>query len=156
MDALHNVEEYRPEAQRPRFLAEALHTNRSVQRKEERLWEQWGTTRPPLREQYDSWHARGPGVGPYYALRTVAKLAIWPPLLFDIRVIDAGFLLYYMLHARFVHDAICTIFAAWNKQFETLATTCCCGKNTALCMPRVVVYYTLRDEQDKSGTCKRA
>ena len=114
-------------------------------------------TRPALWEKYDSWHARGPGVGPDYALRTVAKLAIWPPLLFVIRVIDSGLsLLYYMLHARFVYNAICTIFAAWNKQFETLATTCCCGKNTALCMPCVVVCYTLRDEQDKSGTCKQA
>ena len=62
------------------------------------------TTRSALWEKYESAHATRPGVVPHYTLRSVGELAIWPPVVFDISLINLRLLLhknrYYTLHAR--------------------------------------------------------
>ena len=51
-------------------------------------------TRSALWEKYESADATKPGVVPHYTLRAVGKLAIWPPMVFDIRNINLGLLLH--------------------------------------------------------------
>ena len=83
-----------------------LHNNRyyTILGDLDKKYETLAATRSALWEEYDSADATRPGVVPHYTLRAVGKLAIWPPTVFDIRVIKLGLLLHknrhYTLHAR--------------------------------------------------------